>query len=58
MYFFGVLLLKFPFQLGTIPILTGSVMDVFFDGKVKTWTKFSTRVSAEGMVQQNKVMDK
>lgn len=57
-YFFGVLLLRFLFQLGTIPILTGSIMDVFLERKVKTWTKISTRVSVEGVAQQNKAMDK
>jgi len=41
-----------------IPVSTGSIMDVFFERKVKTWTTFSIRVSVEGVAQQNNAMDK
>lgn len=58
MYFFGVLLLRFLFHLGTIPILTRSNTDTSFERKVRTWTKSSTTVSVERAAQQNKEMDK
>lgn len=58
MYFFGVLLLRFPFHLGTIPILTGSNIDILFERKVITWTKSSRTVSVERAAQQNIAMDK
>lgn len=57
MYFFGVLLLWFPFHLGTIPIFTGSNIDIF-EREVKTWTKSSRTISVERAAQQNKAMDK
>lgn len=40
-YLFGVLLLRFLFQLSMIPVLIGRIMDIFSERKVKTWTKFS-----------------